>query len=82
MGAVSLAAFGLLVTAVFILTLMQRLFHGPLNSKWVRLPDLTRGERLLFALPVGLMFLLGLWPQLLASIVNSTVVRMVGRLPF
>ena len=37
---------GLLVTAIFILTILQRVFSGPLNEKWSRMPDLTMGERL------------------------------------
>ena len=36
---------GLLITAVFILTILQRVFNGPLNERWSKLPDLTAGER-------------------------------------
>src|SRR3954451_1457926 len=32
--ATSLALLGLLITAIFILTLLQRVFNGPLNQKW------------------------------------------------
>src|SRR5205814_6106640 len=43
--ATALSVIGLLVTAIFILTMVQRVFHGPLNEKWSKLPDLTFGER-------------------------------------
>jgi len=32
------------------------------------------------AIPIALMFVLGLWPQLVLGVINSTVVRMVGQL--
>jgi len=35
------SVIGLLVTAIFILTVLQRVFNGPLNAKWSTLPDLT-----------------------------------------
>ena len=80
--ATALSVIGLLVTAIFILTILQRVFHGPLNEKWSKLPDLTLGERLLVALPIVLMFVLGVYPQLILGVINSTVVRMVGQLNF
>ena len=39
--ATALAVIGLLVTAIFILTILQRVFSGPLNEKWSEMPDLT-----------------------------------------
>src|SRR6202000_2711881 len=45
-GATSVAVIGLLATAIFILTILQRVFYGPLNPRWSRLPDLTIGEQL------------------------------------
>jgi NADH-quinone oxidoreductase subunit M len=78
----SLSVIGLLVTAIFILTLIQRVFNGPLNPAWSRLPDLTAGERVMLGVPIALMFVLGVWPQLILGMINSTVVRMVEQLPF
>jgi NADH-quinone oxidoreductase subunit M len=66
------------VTAIFILTILQRVFNGPLNEKWSKLPDLTLGERALVAVPIALMFVLGLFPQLVLGVINATVMRMVG----
>ncbi len=80
--AAAASVLGLLVTAIFLLTLTQRVFHGPLNEKWSKLPDLTLGERALAAVPITLMFVLGLYPQLVLGVVNSTVLRMVEQLKF
>jgi NADH-quinone oxidoreductase subunit M len=80
--AAGLAVIGLLVTAIFILTILQRVFNGPLNAKWASLPDLTTSERLLAVPAIGLMFVLGIYPQALIGVVNSTVMQMVQHLRF
>jgi NADH-quinone oxidoreductase subunit M len=80
--AAALSVIGLLVTAIFILTILQRVFNGPLNEKWAKLPDLTFAERLLVLGPIALMFVLGIYPQLILGVINSTVVRFVEQLRF
>ena len=70
------SAIGLLLTAVFILGVLQRVFYGPLGEKWVHLPDLTLGERLTLVPVIGLMFALGLYPQLILGVVNHTAIQM------
>jgi NADH-quinone oxidoreductase subunit M len=82
MCSASLSVIGILVTAIFILTILQRVFNGPLNEKWSKLPDLTLTERALVVVPIALMFVLGLSPQLVLGVINSTVVRMVEQLKF
>jgi NADH-quinone oxidoreductase subunit M len=78
----SIAVIGLLVTAIFLLTILQRVFNGPLNERWSKLPDLTAGERTLIAIPLALMFLLGVYPQLVLGVINNTVVQLVEQLRF
>jgi NADH-quinone oxidoreductase subunit M len=80
--AASLSVIGLLVTAIFILTVLQRVFNGPLNPRWTSLPDLTLRERVMLAIPIALMFVLGIYPQLILGFINNTVVAMVKQLPF
>ncbi|HLP75405.1 MAG TPA: NADH-quinone oxidoreductase subunit M, partial [Candidatus Paceibacterota bacterium] len=82
MCSASISVIGLLVTAIFILTILQRVFNGPLNEKWSKFPDLTLGERALLAVPIALMFVIGLYPQLVLGFLNATVVQMVKQLPF
>jgi NADH-quinone oxidoreductase subunit M len=80
--AVALSVIGLLITAVFILTVLQRVFNGPLNLKWTNLPDLSLTERVLILPGIALMFLLGIYPQALLGMVNGTVMQMVQYLRF
>jgi len=78
--AAALATPGLLVTAVFLLKILQRVFSGPLNDKWKGFPELTTREQMLVAPAVALMFVLGVHPQLFLNLTNSTVVRIVNQL--
>ncbi len=80
--ATSLSVLGLLVTAIFILGILQRVFSGPLNEKWAILPDLTTVERLSLAPAIALMFVVGLYPQLVLGFVNNTVIQIVQQLKF
>jgi NADH-quinone oxidoreductase subunit M len=80
--AAALSTLGLLVTAVFLLTLIQRVFCGPLNARWSQMPDLTLSERVLVVVPIALMFVLGLWPQFVLGVIDPTVVKMVQQLNF
>jgi NADH-quinone oxidoreductase subunit M len=78
--AAALSTLGLLVTAIFLLTIIQRVFCGPLNGRWAQMPDLTLSERALVAIPIALMFVLGIWPQLVLGVIDATVVKMVQQL--
>jgi NADH-quinone oxidoreductase subunit M len=80
--ATALSVLGLLITAIFILTILQKVFNGPLNAKWAHLADLTLQERILVAPAIALMFVLGIYPQLLLGTVNGTVKELVQHLRF
>jgi len=80
--ATAFSVIGLMVMAIVILGILQRVFSGPLNERWVSFPDLTTGERIALAPAIGLMFLLGLYPQLILAVVNNTVIQIVQQLKF
>jgi len=80
--AAAISTIGLLVTAIFLLTLIQRVFCGPLNERWVKMPDLTTAERFLVLPSIALMFVLGIWPQFILGAVDATVVKLVQQLNF
>jgi len=80
--AAALAAIGLLVTAIFLLTLLQRVFHGPLNVKWIALADLSLAERLIVVPVTALILVLGIYPQLVIGMINGTVMQWVDQLKF
>jgi len=80
--ATALSVLGLLITAVFLLTLLQRVFNGPLNQKWAAMADLTRGERLAVLPALVLMLAIGVYPRFMLDVVNGTVMDMVKHLHY
>jgi NADH-quinone oxidoreductase subunit M len=80
--AAAISTIGLLVTAIFLLTLIQSVFCGPLNERWAKMPDLTTAERFLVLPSIVLIFILGVWPQFILGVVDATVVKLVQQLNF
>ena len=80
--AATVSVLGLLVTAAVILTIIQKVFTGPVPEKWATFPDLHTGERLALAPAIGLMLLLGLVPQLVVDSVNPTVLNLLAHWRF
>jgi NADH-quinone oxidoreductase subunit M len=78
----TVSVLGLLVTAIVILTVIQKVFTGPVPERWAQFPDLHASERMALAPVIGLMFLLGLAPQLIVDTVNPTVVNLLAHWRF
>jgi len=75
--AAALALPGLLMTAVFLLTMVERVFSGPLPERWVAMADLSVAERFMLAPAIVLMFAVGLDPQLISGMLHSAVLSLV-----
>ena len=69
----TVSVLGLLVTAAVILTVIQKVFTGPVPEHCAGFADLHTGERLALAPVIGLMLLVGILPQLIVNSVNPTV---------
>jgi NADH-quinone oxidoreductase subunit M len=80
--AATVSILGLLVTAAVILTVIQKVFSGPLEERCAGFADLHHGERLALAPVIGLMLLIGLVPQLIVDSVNPTVVNLLAHWRF
>jgi NADH-quinone oxidoreductase subunit M len=80
--AATAAVFGLLLTAIFLLTLLQKVFSGPLNEQWRAMKDLTFWERCLAGSAVLLMFAIGLYPDLVLTWINPTVMRLLTQINY
>ena len=78
----AISILGLLVTAAVILTVIQKVFSGPLPEHCTGFPDLHTGERMALAPVIGLMLLIGLWPQLIVNSVNPTVQNLLAHWRF
>jgi NADH-quinone oxidoreductase subunit M len=80
--AATVSVLGLLVTAAVILTVIQKVFWGPVAVHCANFRDLHYGERLALAPLIGLMFLLGILPQLIVDSVNPTVMNLLAHWRF
>jgi NADH-quinone oxidoreductase subunit M len=80
--AATVSLLGLLVTAAVILTVIQKVFWGPVPEHCVGFPDLHHGERMALAPVIGLMLLIGLVPQLIVQSVNPTVTNLLAHWRF
>jgi NADH-quinone oxidoreductase subunit M len=78
--AAAVACLGLLATALFLLTFWQRVFHGPVRGCAADFKDLSTLEIVTLAPAIALMFVLGVWPQLIAGLINPLVTGWAGHL--
>ena len=75
--AAAVSTLGLLITAIFLLAILQRVFSGPLGNRWAGWKDLTTGERLTLAPVIALMFMIGICPQILISVSNPAALAIL-----
>jgi NADH-quinone oxidoreductase subunit M len=72
----AVAALGLLFTAIVFLRAMQTLFSGPLAESCNAFADLRLSERWVIVPVTLLMFAIGIAPQFVFNIFNTTVIQM------
>jgi NADH-quinone oxidoreductase subunit M len=75
-GYSAVAAFGLLITAIVFMRAMQALFSGPVSETCGSISDLSLFERWTIVPVTLLMFAIGIAPQFITTIFNSTVAQM------
>ncbi len=79
--AAAIACFGLLATAIFLLTFWQRVFHGPQGAGVATFRDVSGVELATLIPGVVLMFALGVMPQLLVRLINPLITAWSASLP-
>ena len=72
----AIAVLGLLFTAITFMRAMQALFSGPVPDNSAGFPDLYPTEKLVIIPVTLLMFAVGLAPQFLLNVFNTTVASM------
>jgi NADH-quinone oxidoreductase subunit M len=72
----AVAVIGLLVTAIVFMRMMQALFSGPLGKSCNAFPDLGRSEKWVVVPVTLIMFAIGIAPQFMFNIFNTTVIQM------
>ncbi|MDJ0755677.1 MAG: NADH-quinone oxidoreductase subunit M [Ardenticatenaceae bacterium] len=75
---VALSMIGLLMTGAYILKGIGETLHGETKPEWVGLPKMTLTEHVVIWPLMIMMLALGIWPQLMLSVINDTVTRLFG----
>jgi NADH-quinone oxidoreductase subunit M len=73
-----LATIGLVVTAAFLLWMIQRVLLGPLNKRWEKIPEISAREIVAIAPLMVLMLLIGVYPSWILTTINQTVLNLLG----
>jgi NADH-quinone oxidoreductase subunit M len=73
-----LAMIGLVVTAIFLLNMMQKVCFGPVSDKWKSLPDMTSRELVIGGALMFFMFSIGVYPTPLIRASNEAVKALIG----
>ncbi|HXX38221.1 MAG TPA: NADH-quinone oxidoreductase subunit M [bacterium] len=73
-----LALVGVVLTVVYFLWAVYRLFFGPLNMRWAALPDLDRREQWVLAPLCALMVLFGTYPGPLVAMINLATANILS----
>jgi NADH-quinone oxidoreductase subunit M len=71
------AVLGLVVSALFMLRVVQRTFYGPANQKYAQAPDMTAVMTVPRALLAGVIVLFGLFPRLMLDTIGVSVAPLV-----
>jgi len=73
----AISVIGLLLTAVFLLRMIRKVFHGLLPPAMAQWSDLSAGERWLFVPMIAMIVIPGLWPQVLLQFTNGDTLRLL-----
>lgn len=73
-----IAAFGVVITAAYLLRMLQKVFLGPLNPKYERMPEIN-GREIFTLVPLGIaVIVFGVYPMPLVRLMDASVTQLVG----
>ncbi len=72
-----LAVGALVLSALFILRVVQQAFYGPVNEKYIGLSDVTFGLGIPRMVLAGVILLFGLFPSLLLSLIETASIPFI-----
>ena len=74
-------AIGVVLGAVYMLTLYRNVFFGPVNEKWKELPDIRPAELVTLLPLIALAVAIGLYPGPWLALTENPVTRVVRGAP-
>jgi NADH-quinone oxidoreductase subunit M len=77
----TLAICALVVSALFMLRVVQRTFYGQKNERFAHLKDVSFGQGIPRMILVGVIVLFGLFPALMVDLVQTASIPLIQGLP-
>lgn len=77
----ALAVCALVVSALFMLRVVQRTFYGPQNEKFAHLPDVSLGLGIPRMVLLAVLVLFGLFPSLMLDMIQTASIPFMNGLP-
>ncbi len=75
------AVCGLVVTALFILRVVQKAFYGPRNERWEHLEDMTFALGIPRMILAGVIVFFGLFPSIMFDMIQTASIPFINGLP-
>ncbi len=75
------AAFGVVLTAGYLLWMLRRSFFGPLNMKWASLTDASLRETVILASLAAVILFVGIFPGPLVDLIKPSMHYMLTTMP-
>ena len=76
----AVAGIGVILAAVYTLNMIQKIFYGNVNSVTEVVKDISWNEKLTLILIVGLIFIIGIYPQPIIDLTKDAVIALTGKL--
>lgn len=75
-----ISIFGVVLTAIYVLGVVRKVFFGPRNPNWDHIKDAKGIEMVPFVLLAGILILFGFYPSLITDMINGGVVPIAQKL--
>ncbi len=75
-----LAGLGIILAAVYTLNMIRRIFYGEVNELTAVATDLKLNEKLALGIIVGLIFWMGVYPQVLLDVTDNFSQELVNKI--
>ncbi len=69
-----ISIFAIVVTAIYVLRVVQQIFFGPRNAKWDHLEDAKGIEMIPIVLLSAVLFIFGIFPSLIMDMISGGIV--------
>ncbi len=76
-----IAVLALVVTALFMLRVVQKTFYGPANERYAQLPDVSLSLGIPRIILAAVLLILGLYPSFLFDVIRTASVPFMSGLP-